>query len=87
MNKTLRISATALGLAVTAGLLGACHSLSEEDKNYLESVRTDSRAAADRAEQAADRAQGYAQDAQNAADRAERASQAAAAMESRSVRK
>ncbi len=85
--KTFRVSATVLSLAMTAGLLGACSSLSEEDRNFLNSVRSDSQAAADNAARSADSAEAAARRAEAAAQRAEEAAARAEAMFNRGLRK
>ncbi len=87
MTKTIRVSATVLALAFGTAALGACASLSEDDRNYIEAAKSDARNAADRSAQSAENAEAAARRAEAAAARAEDAAARAEAIFNRSLRK
>ncbi|MGF1455142.1 MAG: hypothetical protein ACFB6R_07165 [Alphaproteobacteria bacterium] len=87
MNKIVRSTATALGLAVALGALGACASLSEEDQAFLQQARNDARSAADQSARSASTAEDAARRAEAAAARAEESAARAEAIFNRTLRK
>ena len=83
MKNTIRVSAAILGLS----LLGACASLSQEDRDYIEQAKSAASSSASSAARSAESAEAAARRAEAAAARAEDAAARAEAIFNRSLRK
>ncbi len=83
LKNTLRVSAAIFGLS----LLGACASLSEEDRTYIENAKSQASASASSSARSAESAEAAARRAEAAAARAEDAAARAEAIFNRGLRK